>query len=153
MKFNCYFFMRLWSIHPKYLDSRGLTALWREALLAKAVLKGETKGYKHHPQLVRFRDSNSPLKSIAFYLQVVYDEAVKRGYNFDTSKFDHVHNVELIRVTRGQLNYEWRHLKGKLKKRNPELYARFRSFNPDPHPLFYVIPGTAAEWEKKSVTR
>ena len=43
--------MRLWSIHPRYLDSMGLVALWREALLAQAVLRGETKGYKFHPQL------------------------------------------------------------------------------------------------------
>ncbi|HEU5178767.1 MAG TPA: pyrimidine dimer DNA glycosylase/endonuclease V, partial [Burkholderiales bacterium] len=32
--------MRLWSLHPKYLDARGLVALWREALLAQAVLRG-----------------------------------------------------------------------------------------------------------------
>ena len=29
--------MRIWSIHPRYLDARGLVALWREALLARAV--------------------------------------------------------------------------------------------------------------------
>lgn len=34
--------MRLWSIHPCYLDSKGLIALWRESLLAQAcLLKGE----------------------------------------------------------------------------------------------------------------
>ncbi|WP_368086417.1 pyrimidine dimer DNA glycosylase/endonuclease V [Nitrosomonas sp. Nm34] len=26
--------MRLWSIHPKYLDAKGLLALWREGLQA-----------------------------------------------------------------------------------------------------------------------
>jgi len=25
--------MRLWTLHPKYLDARGLVALWREGLL------------------------------------------------------------------------------------------------------------------------
>jgi len=34
--------MRLWSISPCYLDSKGLIALWRESLLCQAVLlKGE----------------------------------------------------------------------------------------------------------------
>jgi hypothetical protein len=37
-----------------YLDGRGLVALWREALLAQAVLRGRTRGYRH-PQLARFR--------------------------------------------------------------------------------------------------
>ena len=37
--------MRLWSIHPKYLDCKGLVALWREALLAKKVLRGKTRKY------------------------------------------------------------------------------------------------------------
>jgi len=31
--------MRLWTIHPKYLDRQGLLALWREALLAQKVLR------------------------------------------------------------------------------------------------------------------
>jgi len=43
--------MRIWSLHPKYLDSKGMVALWREALLAKQVLLNKTKGYKNHPQL------------------------------------------------------------------------------------------------------
>ena len=54
--------MRLWSIHPKYLDTKGLLAVWREALLAKKVLENKTKGYKNHPQLERFKQQNDPLK-------------------------------------------------------------------------------------------
>jgi hypothetical protein len=72
--------MRLWSVHPKYLDSRGLVALWREALLAQAVLRGRTNGYVHHPQLQRFRAQPSPLGAIADYLRGVHLEAVRRGY-------------------------------------------------------------------------
>ena len=45
--------MRLWSIHPKYLDPAGLTACWREGLLAREVLCGRTSGYRNHPQLAR----------------------------------------------------------------------------------------------------
>ena len=62
--------MRLWSVHPKYLDARGLVALWREALLAQAVLRGRTNGYVHHPQLQRFRtqpsnDTHAPALGLA----------------------------------------------------------------------------------------
>jgi Pyrimidine dimer DNA glycosylase len=47
--------MRIWSLHPQYLDRQGLTAAWREGLLAQKVLTGTTKGYRNHPQLRRFR--------------------------------------------------------------------------------------------------
>ena len=50
--------MRLWSLHPKYLDIKGLVACWREGLLARKVLLDQTKGYKNHPQLIRFNRSN-----------------------------------------------------------------------------------------------
>ena len=78
--------MRLWSLHPKYLDPQGLVALWREALLARAVLQGKTKGYKHHPQLRRFQESPSPRRYIAAYLKEVHAEATRRGYRFDGKK-------------------------------------------------------------------
>ncbi|MCX9084482.1 MAG: pyrimidine dimer DNA glycosylase/endonuclease V [Candidatus Methanoperedens sp.] len=59
--------MRLWSIHPKYLDGKGLVALWRESLLAQKVLNGETKTYRHHPQLRRLRAHPDPKGAIAFF--------------------------------------------------------------------------------------
>lgn len=77
--------MRIWSLHPKYLDAKGLVALWREALLAKHVLEGKTKGYTMHPQLWRFRHSENPLASINRYLMGVYDKALYSGYSFDRS--------------------------------------------------------------------
>ncbi|HNX99076.1 MAG TPA: pyrimidine dimer DNA glycosylase/endonuclease V, partial [Candidatus Aminicenantes bacterium] len=72
--------MRLWSIHPRYLDGRGLVALWREALLARKVLTGRTRGYRHHPQLARFRATADPLGTIDRYLAGVLAEADRRGY-------------------------------------------------------------------------
>ena len=77
--------MRLWSIHPKYLDAKGLVALWREGLLAQNVLLGNTKGYKNHPQLIRFKNSENPYGAIAEYLRYVVNEADNRGYNFNRS--------------------------------------------------------------------
>src|SRR5688500_18766973 len=75
--------MRLWTLHPKHLDRRGLVALWREALLAQAVLAGRTIGYRHHPQLTRFRQCQDPRSAISHYLVGVHEEARRRGYAFD----------------------------------------------------------------------
>jgi len=86
--------VRLWSVHPKYLDARGLVALWREALLAQAVLRGGTKAYLHHPQLQRFRAQPSPLGAIADYLRGVHDEAIRRGYAFMARKI----SLETVRI-------------------------------------------------------
>src|SRR5262245_23293839 len=99
--------MRLWSLHPRYLDARGLVALWREALLAQAVLRGRTKGYVHHPQLERFRDRPSPAAAISQYLLAVLDEAERRGYRFDARKIGRARSSGRIPVTRGQLDREW----------------------------------------------
>ncbi|HBG07602.1 MAG: DNA lyase [Geobacteraceae bacterium GWC2_58_44] len=140
--------MRLWTVHPKYMDSRGLVALWREALLAQAVLQGRTFGYLHHPQLIRFRQSTSPAGSIASYLQGVYSESMLRGYRFDRSKIASTHSAEVMVTTLGQLDYEWAHLKEKLRLRAPSWLAGIESISrPDPHPLFRLVPGPAAEWE------
>lgn len=141
--------MRLWSLHPQYLDTRGLTALWREGLLAQAVLTGKTRGYVHHPQLNRFREVTSPQDLIATYLRIVHDEATKRGYHFDRSKLPEVAGAtQTIAVAEGQLSYEWDHLKNKLQVRAPDLLLRFKSVTqPEPHPLFHVIPGPIADWE------
>ena len=140
--------MRIWSLHPQYLDTRGLTALWRETLLAQAVLKGQTRGYTHHPQLIRFREAPAPLDLVASYLHVVHDEAKRRGYNFDASKIAPCGNVEILTVTEGQLDYEWAHLRNKLQLRAPQLLANVESpTRPETHPLFRVVPGGVSPWE------
>ena len=140
--------MRIWTLHPKYLDPRGLVALWREALLAQAVLKGETSGYKQHPQLIRFQNTSSPTESIAFYLRGVFDESCRRGYCFNAAKIASSGNAETIAVTRGQLDYEWAHLKKKLQARAPSWFERIQTISrPVPHPLFRIVPGKIEEWE------
>ena len=140
--------MRLWSLHPRYLDARGLVALWREALLAQAVLSGRTIGYRHHPQLTRFRESAAPRLLIASYLRGVHAEAVRRGYRFDDSRIGRSGKAGPIAVSRGQLEYEWRHLEYKLKSRAPSWWKQLRALSrPRPHPLFRVVAGGVAEWE------
>src|SRR5262245_48015158 len=110
--------MRLWTIHPKYLDAQGLVALWREGLLARQVLRGRTLGYRYHPQLVRFRAQSRPLACIASYLAAVYDESRARGYDFDHRKLVSSVAPIVISETKGQLLWEWAHLKRKLRVRS-----------------------------------
>jgi len=140
--------MRLWSLHPAYLDSRGLVALWREALLAQAVLRGRTRGYRRHPQLRRFADSPAPLAAMASYLRAVRAEAVRRGYRFDARKIGRARPIEPLPVTRGQLQYELQHLKRKLELRAPAWLAQVPATAPPrPHPVFTMVRGGIAPWE------
>jgi hypothetical protein len=140
--------MRLWSLHPGYLDAQGLVALWREALLARAVLRGHTVGYRLHPQLKRFRSSPSPRTAINRYLALVYAEALSRDYAFDRSKLGPVGAPQHILVTDGQLQYEWRWLLGKLKRRSPSVYRQHLEVSrPAVHSLFRVVSGPIADWE------
>lgn len=145
--------MRLWSLHPKYLDPQGLVALWREALLARAVLCGNTRGYRNHPQLERFRAQSAPLSAISSYLKGVHSEAATRGYSFDRSKIGRVRVQEPLLVTAGQVEYEWHHLLQKLAVRNPALYEQWRSIGaPECHPIFRIQPGPVESWERVSAS-
>ena len=78
--------MRLWTVHPRYLDAKGLVAAWREALLAQKVLAGGTKGYRYHPQLIRFQVQRDPRAALAAFLTGLAEEAQRRGYRFDAGK-------------------------------------------------------------------
>jgi hypothetical protein len=141
--------MRLWSLHPRYLDQQGLCALWREALLAKAVLAGRTRGYRKHPQLERFRAHESPRAAINAYLAPIHAEATRRGYAFDQSKIGPLTDVEPIPVTGGQLAFEWRHLMKKLSTRNKTVYRQWAGTRrAQCHPLFRRVHGAIEIWER-----
>jgi hypothetical protein len=142
--------MRLWSLNPKYLDPQGLVALWREALLAQAVLRGETRGYRNHPQLLRFKQQSAPLTAMSLYLKAIHMEAVSRGYSFDRSKIRTARKHMVLNVSAGQVDYEWAHLMTKLKVRSPALYRKWREISsPEPHPLFRVLAGEIESWERR----
>lgn len=134
--------MRLWSLHPAYLDSKGLVACWREGLLAQKVLLGETKGYKHHPQLERFN-----VVSIGTYLRFIVREARQRNYSFDETKIVHRSLEPIVMVTTGQLDYEAKLLALKLWDRGTRgrilLEPRIVT-----HPMFVVTEGPVESWEK-----
>jgi hypothetical protein len=141
--------MRLWTLHPKYLDPKGLVALWREALLAQAVLEGKTIGYRNHPQLFRFKAHPEPLAAIAVYLQAVYQEALLRGYRFDRTKINPRRSKVKLAESHGQLSYEWRHLLTKLRARSPDWLRQWNiAAEPVQHPLFRLVPGSVRDWER-----
>lgn len=140
--------MRIWSLHPKYLDTKGLLALWRETLLAKKVLENKTKGYKNHPQLGRFKNAKNPLDAINQYLSEVHKEACRREYNFDREKINWGFKKSKLTVTKGQLEYEKNHLLNKLEKRDADKFREIRKIKSfDTHSLFVVTAGEIEKWE------
>lgn len=148
--------MRLWSIHPKYLDNKGLVAVWRESLLAKKVLEGNTKGYKNHPQLKRFKNSKNPILLINRYLLFIYNESQNRGYKFDKNKINILESFEefKILVTTKQIEYEYQHLLKKLTVRDLKKFEQIKDNKTvDSNPLFEVIEGEIEDWEKFSLPK
>jgi hypothetical protein len=140
--------MRIWSLHPKYLDSKGLVALWRETLLAKKVLEGKTKGYRNHPQLTRFKELKNPLNAINKYLETIAEEAVRRNYNFDEKKFQKISTTGKISVNSGQIKYEFDHLLKKLKTRDKNRFHAIKKTKQiQLHPLFFQKKGQVEKWE------
>ncbi|MFC1476974.1 pyrimidine dimer DNA glycosylase/endonuclease V [candidate division KSB1 bacterium] len=143
--------MRLWSFHPRYLDAKGLVAVWREALLAQKVLLGETIGYTNHPQLRRFSVQPDSLAAAGAYLRGIWDEAVSRGYKFDSGKILRPGPAVKIPVTAGQLDYEFRWLLHKVQGRAPEHFMKLRAAGEsriECHPIFTVVDGGIERWER-----
>lgn len=140
--------MRIWSLHPKYLDAKGLVAVWRETLLAQAVLLGRTRGYTKHPQLLRFRNQSDPLGAIGKYLQLVFEESLRRGYQFSEVKIHRVRKSAKMTVTKSQLKYEFQHLQSKLFVRDRRKHAtNAKVAKIEAHPMFRVITGGIEPWE------
>ena len=141
--------MRIWTLDPGYLDAKGLVAVWRETLLAQKVLKGATKGYKAHPQLIRFRKHADPIGAVATYLDGICAEARRRGYKFCEERIAPARTSIRIQTFRGQLLFEWQHLKGKLKERDRKRYSELLAVQkPRAHPLFRIVAGGLEDWER-----
>ncbi|EKE29924.1 MAG: hypothetical protein ACD_2C00073G0012 [uncultured bacterium (gcode 4)] len=139
--------MRLWSLHPRYLDSIWLVACWREWLLAKAVLSNKTDWYKNHPQLTRFKDHKDPIFAIDAYLSRIYDESIVRWYSFDKSKISYSSWTCILPLNSGQLNFEYSHLMRKLEKRNILKFNELSLFSPKPNAFFYLVDWPIEDWE------
>lgn len=136
--------MRLWSLHPRLLDVKGIVALWREGLLARAVLTGAARGYRHHPQLQRFKAAKShAVERLDTYLHVICDEADRRGYKFARAKLGVRTDLECIEVSEGQLAFEFTRLRDKVMTRTGVMITEVRH-----HPMFVVVPGPKEDWER-----
>ena len=142
--------MRLWSLHPKYLDQKGLSGAWREGLLAQACIHGRSKAYINHPQLIRFQRSHSPVKLIRRYLICLWKEGHKRGYAFNIGLIlPAARTIGKIPVNDGQVQYESGHLAAKLKTRDE---VKFRALSQaetlELNDVFIVTKGGIESWEK-----
>lgn len=143
--------MRLWSIHPKYLDTKGLLAVWREGLLAKKVLEKKIQAYENHPQLIRFKNHKNPVKAINCYLNYIYIESKKRNYNFNKEKILPIKDQNIISVTKNQVKYEFQHLLNKLLNRDLKKYNELKKIKINEieiNPIFYIVEGEIESWEK-----
>lgn len=141
--------MRLWSLHPKYLDTKWLLACWREWLLARNVLLWITKWYKNHPQLDRFKASIDPIKSIDAFLTQIYLEANNRWYSFDYKKLGLVNDEGIINVNEWQVIFEFKHLLNKLQKRDKNNFIKYSKIkNIEVNPIFNIIEWNIEKWEK-----
>ena len=117
-------------------------------MLAKHVLQGKTKGYKNHPQLNRFKKTKNPVDSIDHYLSYVLLEARSRNYHFDASKIAASFKRSKLTVTKGQMDYEVKHLLRKLKIRDPKRFRQLKSVRSfEPHPMFRIKKGDMESWE------
>jgi hypothetical protein len=142
--------MRLWSLHPQYLDRQGLLAVWREGLLAQKVLQDRTTGYRNHPQLARFKQQRDSLAAIASYLHAIHSEASARGYAFDATKIAKGKTSRRVKCTEGQLEYEFNHLRDKLRRRDRARFLELADVKTaQPHPLFLRVRGGVEPWEKR----
>jgi hypothetical protein len=130
------------------MDAKGLVALWREGLLAQKVLRGETRGYRNHPQLDRFKKTRDPIAAIGKYLLHIHKESLQRDYKFDLKKIGETRSRMKIEVSSGQIEFERQHLLKKLKSREQSLYLKIQKLaDLDVHPIFSVVPGNIADWE------
>ena len=99
--------------------------------------------------MLRFLDQSDPPQAIAAYLHPVFEEAASRGYHFDADKISARRMRKQISTTRGQLLYEWAHLRGKLELRAPAKLAEIKQIlDPDAHPLFDIVAGNVETWER-----
>jgi hypothetical protein len=144
--------MRIWSIHPKYLDSKELLNLWNETIQAKNEFLTKFSGHFSNKQLERFLDLKNPLEAINSYMSSIYREAVKRDFSVDDSFMDWDFDDSIqIPVTAGQISHEISKLKSRLRERDEKKLQKLngRTFL-ELHPIFYSVPGTIEEWENDS---
>ena len=144
--------MRIWSLHPQYLDQKGLGGQWEEGIIAQNTLFFQEGKYLNYPVLHRVKAHQEPVAWIGMYLNEILKEAnVNRGYNYNDQLIKQLKPTLPMPVTRGQLYYEWTLLQGRLQKRDPvkmSLNDGVDINNIKANPMFYVIDGDIEDWER-----
>ena len=140
--------MRLWSLHPRYLDPQGWSRCG-ETLLARKVLRGETRGYRHHPQLQRFREARDPQSAIDAYLPRSTPRrrrAATRSTRTSSMPTRARKDPGRARATR---RARMGHLIAQARVAQPGAHVRWRELQrPRTHPSFRVVAGGVADWER-----
>ena len=150
--------MRIWTLHPRFLDRQGLLGQWREALQAKNALLDphHSSNVCHERQLRRFKAAKiQALSCMGVYLHAVADEMILRGYKPNVSLIPYyVGTPSLIPVTQGQVNFEIAHLMAKLTERDPSRLlplSKIRVLMSNQlNPIFKEVGGDIESWEKIS---
>ncbi len=153
--------MRLWSIHPSLLDTKGFSALWRESILAQNAILNKM-GYSNHPQLIRFKNSSDVNNCMRLYMLSIFSESIDRGYAFDYNKtvlgdknILERDTLPSIPVTIGQVLYEKKLFLAKLKYRKRPMREKKIIELEDKmndhvllNPVFTLVPGRIESWER-----
>ncbi|HYY42093.1 MAG TPA: hypothetical protein VE775_05125 [Pyrinomonadaceae bacterium] len=99
------------------------------------------------------RPQPDPRGAIAAYLRGLYAEACARGYRFDAENIAADDFAGRLDCTRGQLLYEWQHLRAKLRERDARKFAEVQVLAaPEAHPLFNIVAGGVEAWEVTNET-
>lgn len=140
--------MRIWSIHPVNLDTKGLCGAWRE-LLGAIKSCDPSVGYSRHSQLIRWRNATDSIEmmrnALAHYGLTLYQEAKRRKYHFNVNKLKPylIAPKPILPVNVGQFEYEWEFLRKKCLTRNPDWVMIKKEVNP----MFVLRDGGIEPWE------
>lgn len=133
--------MRVWTIHPKYLNRKELSACWHDGLRALKVLSEPEKYQRFYEGLSVFRVQSEPVYALAKYLQAIGKEGVKRGLQMDLSLLPEVPKDFRLKipVSEERIASERKLLTKRLAGLGRWHLRKFQSMLPGrTNPLFFV---------------
>jgi len=130
--------VRLWTIHPRYLDDEALREAWRDGLNLRRALKIGSKAAEPCPDAAPWiAESRQPVRALDLYLHAIHGEARRRGRSFDASKLGPVDTKTKIPIPSSWVSADWRDLRAIVAKRSPGFFPRIESVQrPHCHPAF-----------------
>jgi hypothetical protein len=108
--------MKLWHIHPSYLDKELIDQLWEDGLKMQDAIINYTYDNGHKEVL----DHENPTAFIGMYLTGVVRAAhANHDYDHDFSKIMDIQPTLPLPVSKALLYEEWCELQEELQERNP----------------------------------